>query len=325
MQSARSADIARDRAARQPKGLMALLGRITGFNAVDRIPPKLAGPQARAGIRPAKRRARPPSRARNGELQAPGARAHLPRQTRAPLSRNRLRRDVFRSIAAPAKTLTIAVGLTPAHRAQAQRATQMAEAFRAASSGRQRALGPTPEQREKIEAFKQGAADISAPAKAEPCAPEAIHPEVAGGEQKQTQSEPPGAEAGVQKKSPEHISAKFKETAAPSPLPPPQGLSEEFNEEAGTPAPAKTEATKEQQSAPPARATPAAESAGDPRLRDLKENEKDLTAEQRKAIDLAKEFRERAGQGRPLKDRDKDKGGRDRNFRQTPPDYSVRR
>ncbi len=325
MQSARSEDVARDRAARQPKGLMALLGRITGFNAIAAFRQSWQDRKREQeyGLQNASLARRHGREMENFKHREHGL-TSLDKRERRSLE-TAIRRDVFRSIAAPAKTLTIAVGLTPARRAQAQRATQMAEAFRAASSGRQRALGPTPEQREKIEAFKQGAADISAPAKAEPCAPEAIHPEVAGGEQKQTQSEPPGAEAGVQKKSPEHISAKFKETAAPSPLPPPQGLSEEFNEEAGTPAPAKTEATKEQQSAPPARATPAAESAGDPRLRDLKENEKDLTAEQRKAIDLAKEFRERAGQGRPLKDRDKDKGGRDRNFRQTPADYSVRR
>ena len=86
MQSARSADIARDRAARQPTGLMALLARITGFNAVTAFRQSWQDREARAGIRPSKSRARPPSRARNGKLQTPGTRASRARQARTPVA-----------------------------------------------------------------------------------------------------------------------------------------------------------------------------------------------------------------------------------------------
>ena len=170
----------------------------------------------------------------------------------------------------------------------------MAEAFRAASSARQHAPGLTPEQREKIEVFKEGAADISTPAKPEQRPPEPVRPAFNRSAQTQT-PEASSAEAALTKKSPEHISQKFDDSAAPSP-PPPQGLSAKFNETTGQPAPAKTQPVEEKKETTlPARAAPAAESAGGPTLRDLKENAKDLTAEQRKAIDLAKEFRERAG------------------------------
>ena len=204
----------------------------------------------------------------------------------------------------------------------------MAEAFRAASSARQHAPGLTPEQREKIEIFKEGAADISTPAKPEQRPPEPVRPAFNRSAQNQT-PEASSAEAALTKKSPEHISQKFDDSAAPSP-PPPQGLSREFNETTGQPAPAKTQPVEEKKETTlPARAAPAAESAGGPTLRDLKENAKDLTAEQRKAIDLAKEFRERAGNAGPQKDRGKDghnRGGddRDKNYRKPPQDFSVR-
>ena len=86
MQSARSADIARDRAARQPNGFMALLARITGFNALTAFRHSWQDRKREQEHAPAKSRARPPSRARNGKLQAPGTRASRARQARAPLA-----------------------------------------------------------------------------------------------------------------------------------------------------------------------------------------------------------------------------------------------
>ena len=81
------------------------------------------------------------------------------------------------------------------------------------------------------------------------------------------------AAAGITKKQPSTLKPTFNETAGGSAAPPPRSLWETFNEKA--------------------------ENAEDPRLREIKENARDITEKARKAIDLAREFRERAGPAAP--------------------------
>ena len=132
LQSARSTDIARDRAAKQPKGVLALLSRITGFNALtafrharqDRQTEQVHREQKDALAR---RHAREMENFRHHDR---GLTALEKRERRS--LETALRREIFRTIAAPAKTRTPVPELTPAQ----ARALQLAEAFRAASAPR---------------------------------------------------------------------------------------------------------------------------------------------------------------------------------------------
>lgn len=188
-----------------------------------------------------------------------------------------LRRDVFRTIAAPAKTRPVAPALTPAQEVKAAKAKQLAEQFRKASAPPPRGQDApelTPGQRAKIAAFKRTAAEISAPAKA-----------------------PTSAPAGGTKKPPAPIAPAFNEAAGGRAAPPPGSLSEKFKEKAA--------------------------GAPDPRLPEVKENAKDISEKARRALDLAREFRERAGPARRPEDRGRQ--GPEEHYRRPPPDYSIRR
>jgi len=305
LQSARTAEVARDRAAKQPKGLLALLGRITGFSALtafrqswqDRKREKEYRLQTAALARRHEREME------NFKHQERGLTALEKRERRS--LETGLRREVFRTIAAPAKLAPVRTAeLTPAQRAKAEKSLQIAEEFRKTASPRQRQPTPdsldlTPEQRARIAEFKRTAADLSAPAR-----------------------EKQRAATGTAKKPQVSLSPPFNEAARAAPAT--ESLSAEFKERA-----AKPEKTDGKKQAPSPSESLAADSAGSQRLRDIKENAADLTAAQRKALNLAKEFRERAGQAGPQKERDQEgheqDSGREKHYRRPPPDFSLRR
>lgn len=245
MQAARTEQIARDRAGRQPKGIAAFLSRVTGFDALtafrqnwqDRKREKEHGLQSAALARKHER-----------EMDAFKHREHgltsVEQRERRSLE-TKIRRDIFSRIAAPQKTATNAPerALDPA---QLERARKLAADFRRASAPKT----PTPELKP---AFTE-AAQLPTKADAEPAKPA------------------------------------------------PESLAEKFN-----PAAENKEAPQ-----------PEAEGGGG------KKRAEELTTEQKRALDLAEEFKRAA---RPhKKDLGKDRGGKDRNYRQPPPDYySFRR
>ena len=253
MQSARNAEVARERSARQPKGIVAFLSRITGFEALtafrrhwqDRKREQEYLQQSAALARKHEREME------NFKHQDHGL-ASLDKRERRSLE-IAIRRDVFRTIAAPlklgpvkAKDRATSPELIADERARIERARQLAADFRRAS----RPKTPTLELKP---AFTEAAAPPAAP----PATPQK-----------------PAA-------APETLSAKFKQAVENKEAPQP--------EEAG---------------------------GG-------KKRAEELTPEQKRALDLAEEFRRAA---RPhKKELGKDRGGRDRNYRQPPPDYSFRR
>ncbi len=319
LQSARSADIARDRGAKQPKGVFAFLARITGYNALTAFRHARQDRKTEQDFRLqtaalARRHGR---EMENFSHQERGLKALDKRESRS--LETGLRRDVFRRIAAPAKTKTATPELTPEQRAKTDKARQMADQFQKAAAPRQPghdALELNEEQRAKIAEFRRTAAEISAPAKKQQRGQESVRaPE--RGEQIPSERGRLSAAPGLTKKPQDHLSPKFNEAAGIEPALPPESLSAEFKEKADKPVPAKTE-------------KPASEKAADPRLRETKENAADVTTPAPKALDLAKEFRKRAGQTRREKERDQegqDRGGgtRDKHYRQPPPDFSIRR
>jgi hypothetical protein len=288
LQNARNEDIARDRAVKQPKGVLSFLARITGFNALTGFRQSLQDRKRdqEYSLQSAALARRHSREMENFKHQERGLDS-LDKRERRSLETG-LRRDVFRAIAAPAKTRPVASELTAEQRAKAEKSKQMAEQFRKASA----TLRHSPEQlraaeqraqearsaatgiNERVAAFKRTAAEISAPA-----------------------AEQTDAAAGITKKQPDALKPTFNETAGGSAAPPPRSLWETFNEKA--------------------------EKAGDPRLREIKENAMDITEKARKAIDLAREFRERAGPPAPPKDHERDGG--EKHYRRPPPDYSMRR
>jgi len=98
LQSARSAAIVQERAARQPKGVMAFLARITGFDALTafRTPERTGGGTRNSGCR------RPPHRRHRREMQNFRARraasAALDKRERRSLETG-LRREALKQIA----------------------------------------------------------------------------------------------------------------------------------------------------------------------------------------------------------------------------------
>jgi hypothetical protein len=273
LQNARNAQIARDRAAKQPTGVLSFLARITGFNAItafrharqDRQTEQAHRQQTAALARRHKREME------NFKHQERGLTALDKRESRS--LETAIRREAFRAIAAPAKTRAPAPELTPAQQAKLEKARQLAEEISSAASTRQRQSGQgafelTPEQLAKIAEFKRAARDKS---------------EQAGG-----RSSTAGT---ITKKPPAKLSPAFNE-AAISPAPSSEGLAAKFNEKA------------EKKQTPSSGETPAAEGAKD-RAQEIKENADGLTAAARRALDLAKEFNERAAHTRQRKDRDK--------------------
>jgi hypothetical protein len=241
MQSARNAQVARDRAARQPKGLVAFLSRVTGFDALSAFRRNWQDRQREEEYRQQSAAlARKHEREMDNFQHQDHGLTSLDKRERRSLE-IAIRRDGFRNIAAPPKTMTAAPERTPDDMAKIERARQLAADFRRASQPKT----PTPELKP---AFSEAAAPTAAPAKS----------------------------------APETLSAKFKQAVE--------------NKEARQ---------------------PEAESSGG------KKRAEELTPEQKRALDLAEEFRRAA---RPhKKDLRKDRGGKDRNYRQPPPDYSFRR
>jgi len=310
LQTARSADTARDRGTKQPKGVFAFLARITGYNALTAFRHARQDRKTEQDFRLqtaalARRHGR---EMENFSHQERGLKA-LDKRERRSLETG-LRRDVFRRIAAPVKTRTAAPELTPERRARTEKARQMAEQFRTASSlPLPGARELTPEQRAKIADFKRTAAEITAPAKTQKRGQESVRaPE--RGEQIPLERGRLSAAAGLTKKPEDEISAKFNEAAGIEPAPSSGSLSAKFKE--------KAEKTAEKKQIPPPPEKPASEKAAD------------LSPAARKALDLAEEFRKRATPSRPQKQRDQegqDRGGgsRDKHYRRPPPDLSIRR
>ena len=94
--------------------------------------------------------------------------------------------------------------------------------------------------------------------------------------------------------------------------------------------PARSAQTGEKKSSLPPREKSPADAEEPARLREIKENAADLTAAQRRALDLNKAFRESAAPKHRQKERDQDGQGRadtdrDKHYRQPAPDYSIRR
>jgi len=332
LQNSRSVDTARDRAAKQPKGVFAFLARITGYNALTafrhaRQDRKTEQDHRLQTVALARRHGR---EIENFSHQERGLTALEKRERRS--LETGLRRDVFRRIAAPARTKTVTAELTPEQRTKADKARQMADQFRTVASpsrpGRE-AFELTAEQRAKIAEFKRTAAEITAPAKTQQHGQESVRaPE--RGEQIPVDRGRLSVATGLTKKPPDKISAKFAEAVRMEPAPPPGSLSAEFKEKAGKAAPAKVEKPGEKKQIPPPPEKPASEQAGGARLREIKENAADLTPAARRALDLAKEFKERAAPTRRQKERDEeghDRGdtSRDKHHRQQRPDFSVRR
>jgi MobA/VirD2-like, nuclease domain len=293
LQTARSETIARERADKQPKGLLAVLGRITGYNALTAFRQKWQDRRREQEFRTQKAAlARRHGREmENFKHQERGLDA-LDKRERRSLETG-LRREAFRAIAAPAKT-KVAADMAPAQRAKIerdqQRAERLAEEFRTAASPRGRrqdAPELSDEQLAKIAEFKKTAGDIT-------------------------------------KKTREKLSLKFNEGVAGSARPS-GGPAAKLDEKAGASSAAKTEKAADRKLALPTREAPPAESAGGTRLRDLKENARDLTAAQQRALDLAKEFAERAGPVRRQKDKDHDDHGHEKHYRRPPQDFSIRR
>ena len=282
LQNARNEEIARARETKQPKGLLALLGRVTGFNALaafrqnwqDRTREKEYGEQKAALAR---RHAR---EMENFKHQERGL-VSLEKRERRSLD-TALRREVFRSIAAPEKITAVAPELTPVEKAKAEKIKKISEEFRRASTAGRTPQAPelTPEQRARIAAFKRAGREIAAPA-----------------------GKKTPATGGVTKK-PTHTPKPAVDEAGGKAVPPAQSISEKFNEKAGKPE--------------------------DRRVREIKETAREITEKERKVIDLAREFRERAGQTSPQKERDREGhegggDGRGKHYRKRPPDYSLRR
>jgi len=319
LHGARTADIARDRAAKQPKGLLALISRITGFNALTDF---RQGRQDRKREQDHRLQTAALTRRHSREMEnfkhQESGLTSLDKRERRSLETG-LRRDVFRAIAAPRKSKQVAAELTPEQQAKAEKAKQMAEEFRKSAAGPQRQRGEgavelTPEQRAKIAEFKRAAREISAPGGKQQRGQEAGGSSTKSTEKTQIEGKRTSATAGAAKTQPDNLSPKFKEAARVEPEPAPGSLSAKFKDKADKVAPAKTEKTVEKKPVPP----PPADKAGDPRLRDIKENAADITAATRRALDLAKAFKERAGPTPREKDRDK-------HYRKLPPDFSTRR
>ena len=309
LQNSRSADIARDRGAKQPKGVFAFLARITGYNALTAFRHARQDRKTEQDFRLqtvalARRHGR---EMENFSHQERGLKA-LDKRERRSLETG-LRRDVFRRIAAPVKTRTAAPELTPEQRAKTEKARQMAEQFRTASSPPlPGARELTPEQRATIADFKRTAAEITAPAKTQKRGQESVRaPE--RGEQIPLVRGRLSAAPGLTKKPKDEISAKFNEAAGIEPAPSSGSLSAKFKEKA------EKTAEKKQIASPPEK--PASEKAAE------------LTPAARKALDLAEEFRKRAAPTRPQKERGQegqDRGGsRDKHYRRPPPDFSIHR
>jgi len=243
MHGARNEQVARDRAARQPKGIVAFLSRVTGFQAITEF---------RRNWQDKKREQehhlqmdaldRKHAREIDSFKHRESGLSAVEQKERRSLE-TKIRRDIFKAIAAPPKTKTPEPAI--ADPAQVERARKLAEEFRSAA---QRPAAPDLKRE-----FTEAAAPPATPAK-------------------------PQADT---------LSSKFKDAAE------------------------NKDVTEKKE-------PPRSESEGGGG-----KAAEELTAEQKRARELADQFKRAARQH--TKDRDKDRGGNDRNYRKIPPDYSFRR
>jgi len=349
LQGSRNAEIARQRSARQPKGIIALLSRVTGYDAFTTYRQKKHDRKMEGEFK-AQKDALDRRHAR--EMEDFRHREHgltsLEKRERRSLE-TVLRREVFRRIAAPQLTKAPAPQPAPAQRQQDKKAPQLAQSFREAAPPRPPAPAParlTGTQQAKADEFKRTAAEISTPQKVQQRGQDVVHPaQQPGGQKTLTEAfkdraappatqKPPAAPVGLTaeqgskvdefKRAAADITAPQKEQPrakeALRPAQKPEGgaalqqksLSEIFRE--STAAPAKA--------APPSSGQGGAGKTTDTRSPEFKENAADLTPAQRRALSLARTFQERAAARGPQKDRDQD---RDKHYRPARVDYSLRR
>ncbi len=286
LQSSRNAEIARQRSARQPKGVIALLARVTGYDALTTYRQKRHDRKMEEEFKAQKdalgrRHAREMEDFKHRERGL----TSLEKRERRSLE-TALRREAFRRIAAPEKA--IAPEKTPEKSIEKkppaiklpetkvpEKAVPLAAQFREAAK-------PTraQEQKAKVEDFKKTAAEITAPQKTEAAhGKDAVQPVLE--DLRQIFAEAATGAAG------ERLAAKFNEKAADK------------------------EQTLEK---------PVIEKSVPPPAPEILKPE--LTPAQRRALDLAKAFNERAGVGRKIEHEDKKHIKR---YRRIEPDRSLRR
>jgi MobA/VirD2-like, nuclease domain len=177
LHAAKSADIARDRAARQPKGVLAFLARVTGFNALTAWREQRQDRGRDAEFKTQKKAlARRHAREMEDFKHRERGLISLDKRERRSLETT-LRREVFRRIAAPKK---------------------------------EKPYELTPAQQAKVAAFKRTAAEITAPVPAE----KHTEHEAAGGS-KTPPLAPAFTEAAKRAPPQTGLSGKFNEKAAP--------------------------------------------------------------------------------------------------------------
>jgi len=272
LQSSRNAEIARQRAARQPKGVIALLARITGYDALTTYRQKRHDRKMDEEFKVqkdalARRHAREMEDFKHRERGL----TSLEKRERRSLETS-LRREVFRRIAAPEKARQ--PEKTPETKTPEKAAPLLAAQFREAAKPSR-----AQEQATKIADFKKTAAEITAPPKTETAhGKDAVQPVL---------------------KSLKPIFADAATGATG------EGLAAKFNEKAAE----KKQALEKPVIEKPAPSAP--------------ENRKpELTPEQRRALELAQAFNERAGAGRKKEHEDKK---HIKHYRRSDPDRSLRR
>lgn len=343
MHAATTAETARDRADRQPKGVLAFLSRITGYNAITawherREDRKTAQEQQAQKDALARRHEREMESFKHRES---GLTALEKRESRS--LETSIRRDVFRRIAAPAKQKEIpppAIATPQAKTAEAapQHAKQepapvktvpslahVKPIFAEAAAGEKAKTGTQSGLAEKFNrkagpAPQKPAAQPEFPPAPPPTGDKLREPAEVTEAQKRAialkdavnrRAAGHGKEEPAPAKTPPslaHVKPVFAEAAAPEKQQDKTkgGLADKFNQKAG-PAPQKPAAQPEKSPAPP----PTGDKPREPA---------ELTEAQKRAIALRDAFNRRAaGYGKEEKDRDRE------HYRRPPPDFSLRR
>jgi len=287
LQGSRNAEIARQRAARQPKGIIALLSRVTGYNAFTTYRQKKHDRKMEEEFKAQKdaldrRHAREMEDFKHRERGL----TSLEKRERRSLETT-LRREVFRRIAAPEKLPVPEMAIErkqPDVKAPSKPAP-LTPAF-------QEAAKPT-----RAQALKAKAADFRRAADETARPPEKIHPV----------QEPVKAKA-----APEHIKPVFAEAAADkahAAQDKTKGKSKgavtaKFNTAAGG-------LQQENTAVPPDKTAAPAETP----------KEAELTEAQKRALALKEAFNRRAGARGIAREKDRHR----EHYRRPPPDYSFRR
>ena len=289
LQGSRNAEIARQRSARQPKGIIALLSRVTGYDAFTTYRQKKHDRKMEEEFKVQKdaldrRHAREMEDFRHRERGL----TSLEKRERRSLETT-LRREVFRRIAAPEKVRTPektpekAIEKKPPEIKKPEakvpeKAAPLAAQFReAAKPSRAQA------QAAKLADFRKTAVEITAPPKTEAAhGKDAVHPIL-------KDLKPIFAEAAIASRGATGaaLATKFNEKAAGKK----QAPEKPVIEKAATPPPPESQ-------------------------------KPELTPEQRRALDLAQAFNERAGIGRK---KEHDEKKHIKRYRRSAPDRSLRR